>query len=172
MVESSKAVKPWREAVKSAVLDAIPLIDDHFKKRGQCGVCGTPGLDARHRLIDTINERVRAGDDIAFVADDYGINETAVRTALMPLDGPLAVSMVFTLRKPASAPKRRRTWPDRTPDLSKLARATEDALTDAGVWADDARVVEYVRLAKVFPGEDRDALHIPGVVVRIWQMTP
>lgn len=87
-----------------------------------------------------------------------------------PLDGPLAALMVFTLRKPASAPKRRRTWPDRTPDLSKLARSTEDALTTAGTWADDARVVEYVRLAKVFPGEDPDALDRPGAVIRVWSL--
>jgi Holliday junction resolvase RusA-like endonuclease len=87
--------------------------------------------------------------------------------SMATLDGPLAVSMVFTLPKPASAPKRRRTWPDRKPDLSKLARSTEDAISDAGLWADDARVVEYTRLAKVFPGEDPDALPAPGVRVRI-----
>lgn len=84
-----------------------------------------------------------------------------------PLDCPLRVDMVFTMPKPASAPKRRRSWPDRMPDLSKLARSTEDALTDAGVWRDDARVVEYGRLAKVYPGEDPDALDSPGVVIRI-----
>lgn len=87
---------------------------------------------------------------------------------LMPLDGPLIVSMVFTVPKPASAPKRRRTWPDRKPDVSKLARSTEDAISDAGLWADDARVVEYRRLAKVFPGEDPDALQTPGVRVTVW----
>lgn len=86
---------------------------------------------------------------------------------LMPLDGPLIVSMVFTMPKPASAPKTRRTWPDRMPDLSKLARSTEDAISDAGVWADDARVVEYSRLAKVYPGEDPDALSSPGVLITI-----
>lgn len=85
------------------------------------------------------------------------------------LDGPLVASMVFTLRKPVSAPKRRRTWPDRMPDLSKLVRSTEDAITGVG-WADDARVVEYRRLAKVFPGEDRDALDVPGAVVRVWRV--
>lgn len=86
---------------------------------------------------------------------------------LPPLDGPLRVTMVFTVPKPASAPKKRRTWPDRMPDLSKLVRSTEDALSDAGFWADDARVVEYGRLAKVFPGEDPDALPSPGVIVRV-----
>lgn len=88
---------------------------------------------------------------------------------LPPLDGPLVASMVFTVTKPASAPKRRRTWPDRTPDLSKLVRSTEDALTDAGVWTDDARVVQYAVLAKVFPGEVGSpwTLEVPGVVIEV-----
>jgi len=93
----------------------------------------------------------------------------AHHVAQMPLDGPLIVSMVFTVPKPASAPKRRQTWPDRKPDLSKLARSTEDAITDAGLWADDARIIEYRRLAKVYPLEDPDSLPAPGAVVRIWR---
>ena len=109
MIESSKAVKPWREAVKWA----------------------------------------------------------AIQSGARGLDGPLWVSMVFTIKKPKSAPKRRRTWPATKPDLSKLARSTEDAISDSGVWADDARVVEYLRLAKVYPGEDRDALDRPGCLITI-----
>jgi Holliday junction resolvase RusA-like endonuclease len=88
-----------------------------------------------------------------------------------PLDGPLVARIVFTVAKPLSAPKRRRTWPDRMPDLSKLLRSTEDALTGAGAWRDDARVVEYLRLAKVYPGEDRDALVSPGALIQIWRAT-
>ena len=80
--------------------------------------------------------------------------------------GPVDVEMIFTLPKPKSAPKTRRTWPDKKPDLSKLVRSTEDALTDAGVWEDDARVVRCVA-AKVFPGEHPDALSVPGAVIRI-----
>lgn len=91
----------------------------------------------------------------------------AMQSGARGLDGPLWVSMVFTIKKPKSAPKRKRTWPATKPDLSKLARSTEDALTDAGIWADDARVVEYLRLAKVYPGEDRDALDRPGCVITI-----
>ena len=55
------------------------------------------------------------------------------------LPGALRVRMVFTLPRPAAAKKR--AYPHTKPDLSKLVRATEDALTDAGVWEDDARVV-------------------------------
>lgn len=91
----------------------------------------------------------------------------AIQSGAKGLDGPLWVSMVFTLPKPKSAPKKRRTWPATKPDVSKLARSTEDALTDAGAWADDARVVEYLRLAKVYPGEDRDALDRPGCLITI-----
>ena len=88
----------------------------------------------------------------------------AVRGDQEPLDGPLRVRMTFTMPKPASAPKRRRTWPDKKPDGSKLQRSTEDALTDAGVWTDDARVVEWYG-AKRYPGEGDDALDAPGCVI-------
>jgi Holliday junction resolvase RusA-like endonuclease len=40
--------------------------------------------------------------------------------------------MVFTLKKPRSAPKRRPSWPDRRPDIDKLLRSTFDALVSAG----------------------------------------
>ena len=80
------------------------------------------------------------------------------------LDGPIAVRMIFTLHRPKSAPKGRR-WPDGMPDLSKLCRAVEDAIGTAGLWRDDARVVDYYRLAKVWAGYDEEALPMPGVIV-------
>jgi len=84
-----------------------------------------------------------------------------------PLDGPLIAVMTFTLPKPTSAPKTRRTWPCRKPDASKLARSTEDALTDAGVWTDDARVVTLIS-RKVYPNEGPSALQSPGAVIEIY----
>ena len=116
LVESSKKVKPWREAVEASAVNTI----------------------------------IGASIDIP-----------------LPLDGPLVARMVFTLPKPVNAPKRRKTWPDRMPDLDKLARSTGDALTSSGLIADDARIVEYSRLAKVYPGEDPEALDAPGVRIRI-----
>lgn len=91
-------------------------------------------------------------------------------TGHQPFAGPVRVQMVFTVPKPQSAPKRRRTWPCKMPDLSKLCRAAEDALTDAGVWRDDALVVEYDRLAKVYPGEDPEALDVPGVLITVTEV--
>jgi Holliday junction resolvase RusA-like endonuclease len=97
-----------------------------------------------------------------------------------PLDGPLSVAMTFTFLRPkghygtgrnagavkASAPIR----PATIPDLSKLIRSTEDALTKL-VWADDARVVEYRRLGKHYAGSGAaDVLDVAGCVIRVWQL--
>lgn len=91
----------------------------------------------------------------------------AIMAGRPPMDGPLVCEMTFTVPKPASAPKGRRTWPCRKPDGSKLMRSTEDALTDAGVWVDDARAVTVIA-HKRYPGEGRNALHAPGAVIEIW----
>lgn len=100
------------------------------------------------------------------VLEDDGAPLSLERHCNGAIMGPVSVEMIFTLQKPKSAPKTRRTWPDRKPDLSKLVRSTEDALTDAGVWEDDARIVS-LRAYKVFPGEGMDALTSPGVVIKI-----
>lgn len=95
----------------------------------------------------------------------------AAREALVDMPcilGPLRVRMTFTLPKPKSAPKSRRTYPDKKPDLSKLIRSTEDALTDIGAWEDDARVVDLVA-GKRYPNEGLDALDRPGVVISVEQ---
>lgn len=55
------------------------------------------------------------------------------------LDGPIRLDVEFHMPRP-KRPKALR--PDRMPDLSKLIRSTEDAITDADLWADDARVVD------------------------------
>lgn len=107
MVESSKLVKPWREAVVWAAREAL-----------------------------------------------------AGRGAIT---GPCVVDIVFSLRKPASAPKKRKTYPDRKPDIDKLERSTYDALVTAGVIEDDARIVEN-RNAKVWAGEF-PGLDVPGAVI-------
>jgi Holliday junction resolvase RusA-like endonuclease len=125
MVESSAKVKPWRQDVKYAALEAV------------------------------------------------GAGWTL-------LDGPLVASMTFTFARPRShyrtgrnalllrdgAPPR----PAGTPDLSKILRSTEDALTGV-VWKDDAQVVEYLRLGKFYAGSaEPSVLDVPGCVIQIWPM--
>lgn len=84
-----------------------------------------------------------------------------------PLVGPVTVSILFTLRKPISAPKRRRTWPIKKPDLDKLIRSTLDALTSAGIYADDSQVVTLAA-SKHYPDDDDPAaLGEPGARIFI-----
>lgn len=110
LVESSKKVKPWREAVKYAYLDAVGRSYPMF--------------------ISPVN-----------------------------------VEMTFTLPKP-KRPKY--TCHGTRPDLSKLARSTEDALSDIRCWKDDSLVTQYNKLAKRYPNEGDDALDRPGCVIRIY----
>ncbi|MGH3382664.1 MAG: RusA family crossover junction endodeoxyribonuclease, partial [Actinoallomurus sp.] len=132
MVESSKKVKPWREAVKHAAIEA---------------------------RFDELTLEMPP-----------------------PLDGPLLVEFAFTFARPKGHYRTGRNahllrdsapaHPAVYPDLSKLIRSTEDALTDAGVWADDARIVRYRDPRKIYAGSaDPDVLHAPGAVIRVWEVT-
>ncbi len=129
-------------------------------------------------------EAVKAAALTAMNAQSATICGGTGQASLLRLDGPLVVDMVFTV---SDKPNSRPTWwpagekwsktlwwrPAGAPDLDKLARSTGDALKEAGVCRDDARLVEYGRLAKVFvdqPG-DADALSIPGAVIRLWKLS-
>lgn len=89
-----------------------------------------------------------------------------------PFQEAVVARMVFTFLRPASVKRAKRPYPSVTPDLSKLCRSTEDALTSAGVWKDDALLVEYVRLAKVYANEDPDALDRSGALIIILPLVP
>ena len=83
------------------------------------------------------------------------VAETALQsmTALEPLEGPLILSLVFYVQRPKghygkrglrpSAPR----FPAVRPDVTKLIRAVEDAMTGI-VWRDDAQVVDQHALKR------------------------
>lgn len=78
-----------------------------------------------------------------------------------PLEGPLSVTVYFTLRRPKSAP-RREVWPAKRPDLDKLVRAVLDGLSvDAQVIRDDAQVVA-INASKRYtaPGDEQEGAYI------------
>ena len=108
----------------------------------------------------------------------------------VPLDGPLVMDLVVTLAR-GSRPR----WVEFSstpPDLDKLARATNDAMSPVkpprvkkgkvsrprhprpvwqGLWVDDARVAAYRRLDARYVGSlDPDTLGHPGAVIRVWQI--
>ena len=90
---------------------------------------------------------------VADVAQRYAPDE--------PWEGPVGIDLHFGIPKPKSAPKKRRVWPDKRPDLDKLTRSVLDALTYV-VFADDSQVVE-IRATKDYGA--------PGVAVEIHRIS-
>lgn len=86
----------------------------------------------------------------------------------LPYDGPLALSAIFTMPKPVSAPKTRQSFPDRRPDLDHLVRAVADGMCHVA-YVDDARLVDILT-GKRYPGERGDALPWPGARLRLYRV--
>jgi crossover junction endodeoxyribonuclease RusA len=90
-----------------------------------------------------------------------------------PFTGPVELRLGFELLRPAGhfgtgrnaglvrkgAPR----WPAVMPDLDKLTRAVCDAITDAGLWRDDAQVV-VIHTAKRYCDAS------PGVLIHVLEM--
>ncbi len=76
------------------------------------------------------------------------------------IDGPVLVRMTFGIQKPASAPKKQRTFPikARSGDVDKLQRSILDSLTGV-LFADDSQVVAVVAV--------KDWSDPPGVVIEV-----
>jgi Holliday junction resolvase RusA-like endonuclease len=128
MVESSKGLRPWREAIRAAAVAAAE----------------------RHAWP-------------------------------LAVDQPFAITAVFTLARPAGHYRSGRyadllrdnapAHPATRPDLDKLIRSTLDALADAAVISDDARVV-HLDATKAYPGGHLDALDAPGAVIVLTALQP
>lgn len=135
-----------------------------FAVRGKGGV-----PTGRVAVIESSHDRVRSWRQAVIDAC------TGYHGAMWPLDGPLILTVTFWLPRPKnhygsgrnaavlrpSAPQ----VPARPPDLSKLVRSTEDALTDAGAWRDDAQIVDCTA-AKRWARDSRP----PGadITIRPW----
>ena len=158
---------------------------------------GTPA--GKPRVIEQTHDRLKSWR--AAVVD--AALEATRNGQVPPLRGPLIAAVTFTLKRPRSHFRTGRyatllrddapPYPAGTPDSSKLLRAAEDALTDAGIWEDDAQVVDWCRVAKVYPPvpwiaggswnlgvicgprnvagiDGADAMPAPGAVIRIEQI--
>jgi len=129
-----------------------------FAVRGKGGI-----PTGKIAVIESSHDRVKSWRQAVIDAAHEG-DGSVLRNAV-------TVQMTFYLKRPLghfrtgknagilrdSAPRR----PAKMPDLSKLIRATEDALSDALVWADDALVVS-IDAAKYW-----DDAHPPGASIII-----
>lgn len=126
-------------------------------------VYGTPAPQGskvaygRGRVVDANAERLKPWREAVKQA---AVDQMGAR---LPLEGPCVVTATFYLPRPQSAPKRV-LWPVKKPDIDKLLRAALDGFTDAGVFGDDAQVID-IRGCKRFAADphDPDALHRPGM---------
>lgn len=121
----------------------------------------------RVAVIESSHDRVKSWRQ--------AVLDAALDEAWPQLAGPLQASAVFYIKRPQSHYRTGRNagqlrdsapaHPAGKPDLSKLIRSTEDALTDSAVWADDAQVVSYAVLAKRWADE-----RPPGAVITVRQL--
>lgn len=88
------------------------------------------------------------------------------------LEGAIVARLIFCFDRPKSVSRRKRPFMSVAPDLDKLIRACLDGLTAGGAIADDALVVEFTRVAKVYCKEDPEALDIPGAVIVLGRLVP
>ncbi len=111
-------------------------------------VSGTPVAQPRPRAVSF---RGHARMYNPSTADEW--KEDVVRVmkkhrGAFPKGTPLRVSVVFDILRPASHMRKdgapsslAREYPTGRPDCDNLAKAVMDAITEAGVWHDDAQVI-------------------------------
>ncbi len=128
-----------------------------------------PVLVEQSKRVTPWRNRVSQAAANALIAKHYLRYGGAPTLRPDPLRGAIRIDVVFTMRKPVNAPKRRRTYPAVSPDLDKIQRATFDALTDAKIWEDDGRVIQVTAI-KAYPGEHPEALPEPGAIIRLYTL--
>lgn len=82
MTASGTAREPHATRVKRATVlegHADPALDEYFPCIGDCGLCGVPGLDQRHRVVDGIAGMLAAGEDPEVTADEHAVGLEAVQ---------------------------------------------------------------------------------------------
>lgn len=87
------------------------------------------------------------------------VTAAAAALGVVRVEGPVVVDVEFRTVRPKSV---KRQHPTVKPDVDKLQRALFDGITDAGVWRDDAQIVD-VHATKVYADE-------PGVLIRIHEI--
>lgn len=124
--------------------DGRPVLNRHGREMVKTVTTGdNPNTKEWRRLVADAAQRA-----IAATAD------------FVIFQGPVAMDVTFELPRPVSLPKKV-TAHTKKPDLSKLLRSTEDALTGV-VWRDDSQLVE-IRLRKRYAGPTEPARAIVSI---------
>lgn len=121
------------------------------------------GKGGRHQLLNNDPETDKWQARIKGAGERLGITE--------PLTGPIGAQLTFTVDRPKTVSLASRPWPHegKNGDTDKLARCVLDGLEQAGVYGNDAQVVELTT-KKVYPDTPDvvDRLERSGVFIRIY----
>lgn len=164
------------ELLAVALPDDTPVVE--FTVRGEAVPQGSPrafivgkGTDReRAQVVSGAKGKGSHGNPLAKWRANVAKAAADAMGDRPPVTGPVALELVFTMRRPAShhvANDRSRplranapVWCDKRPDVGKLARAVEDSLSSV-VYLDDAQVVD---LHPTKPYGDTLGVH---VIVRV-----
>jgi Holliday junction resolvase RusA-like endonuclease len=93
-------------------------------------------------------------------------HQEKTRMGLDVATGPASVTLAFYLPRPASKPKTIDVFPfSSKTDLDKYVRAVLDAITNAGVWTDDNRVVDLAAKKRYAVGPELPRIYDPAIHV-------
>jgi len=120
-------------------------------------VLGKPVAQPRHRAA------CRGGYPTMYLPSDHPVHDYKARIKMVAgtqpikrIEGPVRLDLLFAFAQPKG---RKRQFKISKPDLDNLEKAVMDALTDAGVWCDDAQVVEK-HSTKVYGATDATSIFI------------
>lgn len=120
-------------------------------------VLGKPVAQPRHRAA------CQGGYARLYLPSDHPVHDykcriktVAATQAIKKIEGPVRLDLLFAFAQPKG---RKRQFKISKPDLDNLEKAVMDALTDAGVWCDDAQVVEK-HSTKMYGATDATSIFI------------
>lgn len=164
-----------REAAASVALDGCT-------QSGPRIAFVVPGLPVaqprqRHRIVKGAGGRVFSSN---YTPKDAPVASFKARVAMAcrevysgaPLDGPLAVRLLFLLPRPKVMMWRKRPMP-RVPhtsrgDVDNFAKSSLDALSDAGLWRDDAQVARLLVEKWIAAGDEQPRTEVEVLAMEGW----
>ncbi len=121
---------------------------------------GAPDGQKRPRVFTNIHSgRTMAWSPKSAWAQNVLI-QAKMKRPRWPLQGPLDLDLTFWLPRPKSRPNV--VHCDRKPDFDNIAKSVCDALTRAGWWTDDSRIVRAT-VRKLY----ENGHHVPGVMIDV-----